>query len=331
MAKPQNIVSEPEPAEIQQIAPDQSPDVIEFVSFSAIADFLAGNARVFALMIALSIVGGIFWIVTTDRIYEATVKLAASTGAGGIEENAIKSTASILQNFTLAGGSITGRFAIFREKLFSVEVANQLATEHGYLKILFADQWNPETGKWVPPDRLIPSIRRFVRRLLILPDWHEPTRLTLLRYIEREVEAVHDSASDIVELTYRHRDPDFALKLLTDLVASADRAIRMDEQERTSVYINYLGKRMDDAINTDLRTAFAVTLVTEERKMALSQSELPFAAEYLDRPSVTDMPVSPTLVKTMVICVVIGILLGFIVGFARPYLAKGEAGRPEAA
>ncbi len=304
------------------LGPAASAEVVEFVSFSAIVDFIRENLIVIAASVGLCFLLGLIVVRNSQHIYEASVILSASQSNAGLQGDPIKSTASILRNFTLAGGSVTGRFTLFRQKLLAMDVAQRLMADYDFEYVIFQDQWDEKARAWRPPTGTKASFKRFVRGILGLPEWLPPSEETMLKYMESNIEAIHDTESDLLFLRYRREDPDFALNFLKALIATTDGLIREGEQAQTGEYIGYLNGRLVETDNVYLRNALTNLLVEQERKMMLSQSTLPFAAQTLDKASVSDYPVSPSITKTSIVFIGIGFILGFVLGLARMMLAK---------
>lgn len=304
--------------------PGEPVEIIEVVSLEMILAGLRRGLGVFTVCVVLSLIMGLFWIATADRLYEARVTLTAPIGRANIQGNSMETAAIVLRGLDLAGGSITSRFSFFRQRIFSPGVAQGLAADHDYLKKIFSARWNKDTQEWAPPHSAFAALRRFLRRGLGLPAWAAPTDQELLRYLRDKVNIEYRGARGL-RLIYRHTDPELAKALLSDLILTADLLVRREEQARSKVLTSFLQARLSSTTDVEARRALTATLIAEESRIAASYSDLLFSAAYVDRPTVSNLPVSPRVAKSLTIAGLIGIFLGLVAGFARFMLSSRDS------
>lgn len=118
-----------------------------------------------------------------------------------------------------------------------------------------------------------------------------PEELALILQKEIKIESIGVTASR--KVTYRHPDPEFAVKLLVLLRKVDDQIIRTSIKEETETKIEWLKNEFKKTLNPDHREALVQLLMSEERRRMLLSLETPYAVNVVEEASASPRPVVP--------------------------------------
>jgi uncharacterized protein involved in exopolysaccharide biosynthesis len=156
---------------------------------------------------------------------------------------------------------------------------------------------------------------RLPDRVFGLPNWTAPSTSRLADYLREEVAVSEFGSSGLREITFTHRDPEFALQLLRRLYAAADENLRQDALERSRQYIAYLELRLRSVAVAEHRAALGALLGDEERKRMLIEADVPFAARVVSPVGVSELPTQPKVIGTLIVALLAGLFLGVLIAF----------------
>jgi uncharacterized protein involved in exopolysaccharide biosynthesis len=132
-------------------------------------------------------------------------------------------------------------------------------------------------------------------------------------YFQCKVRITPIGASASRKITYRHPDPEFAVRLLTALHKTADETLRGKAKGEREARILWLQEELKNTFNPDHRAALAALLLAEERGRMLASMEGPFAAEIVEPPASSSRPVFPNPLLVVPAGGFAGMLIGFLV------------------
>ena len=154
-------------------------------------------------------------------------------------------------------------------------------------------------------------------RLSGLPDPNGPhTPTDLAQYITGEVVVTVDKSNSVVKLDYRSAKPKFAGQFLSLLINTTNDYIRIQDRSVLRQYVGYLSTQASEATNVAQRDAFDQLLLQQERKLMLSEVDVPYAAKILDGPTV--LPINSGL-KRIAIFSFLGAVIGSAIVLALHY------------
>jgi uncharacterized protein involved in exopolysaccharide biosynthesis len=203
-------------------------------------------------------------------------------------------------------------FEKFQLLLTSSIVAARLEQQHGnqVLTAMFPGQWNTATEQWVEPEGPRAVVGRGLRSLFGLPGWAPPTANSLAKLLKRRVHVNRVPETDLLEVTFADRNPEFARDLLLWLYTAADGQLRdatlaSARQERT-----YVNRKLKTETVVEDRQALVEVLFQLEQKIMMAHATGSYAAIVVDGPSVSDLPDSPKPAWFIVFGILFGLMFG---------------------
>lgn len=209
----------------------------------------------------------------------------------------------------------------FFELIGSVRLAGRLEEEHGLLREVFREQWDPEGERWRPPEGMLARLKRTLGSVLGAPAWSPPTPVDLAGYLAGEI-AVRRSSGGLYRLQLEHREADFAVRILALVIATADDMLRREALQRIDAQVAHL----EDTIGRDppaaRRDALEELLEDHYQTQTLLEVDQPFAVETVSPPTADPLPVGLDPLLLVVLAAVVGTILGLFVVFLRDALRR---------
>ncbi len=289
----------------------------------AIVDFLkmfVRRPRMSVIPLVLMIVFAVFNLTRAPVLYSATISMAppvdeaefAGLGGAGSSVPGLGSVAAFLPGMSEGNNTV---FMRFKELLTSVRLAERLMESDDIVRKLFSREWDPDTRTWQRPTGLSYEIKQGIKSLFGLGTWRPPSPHRLAAYLEKKVVFGTKKGSTTVTLTYSHTDRDFALAFLLRIFREADRLQRTDGIAQAQVKRDFLADRLQRTTLSELRSLLITMMGEIEKQEMLLAEELPYAAELVDRPFVTDQPTSPRPTLILPLFAFGGVLLGILAVF----------------
>jgi hypothetical protein len=209
-------------------------------------------------------------------------------------------------------------FEKFQLLLTSSIVAERLEQQHGnqVLKAMFPGEWNAATEQWEEPEGLRAVIGRDLRTVFGLPGWLPPTANSLATLLKRRVHVDKVPESDLLEVTFSDRNPEFARDLLLWLYTEADEQLRDATLASASQERTYVNQRLKTEIVVEDREALAGILFQLEQKIMMAHVTGQYAATVVDGPSVSNLPDSPRPAWFIVFGTLFGLMFGITAAVA---------------
>jgi len=208
-------------------------------------------------------------------------------------------------------------FALYSEAAYSLAVSEKLAQDSDIQQSVFPEAWNDRARRWDEPRSSLRSVVRGLKRAVgvPVPAWHPPGAAELNQYIRDQVEIAEDKRKPVLRLSFAHKDPKFARRLLEELHAEVDNFMRRKSLVRTSEYIAYLETRLRQITVSEYREALAQTLGGYEKTRMLASSPTAFAADKLGGTIVSTEPTSPQPAMVLALGALAGIALWFAIAW----------------
>jgi hypothetical protein len=236
------------------------------------------------------------------------------------------------------GGQTNSSFLLYTEAAKSYPVAEMLSRDKRIMSTLFADSWDSKTNQWREPHSGLRSIKKSLVSLIGVPvqHWRAPNGVDLKKQIDARVSISDDKKRLTRVITFVHADPDFCVYFLARLNATTDQFLRQRSLNRSTQYIAYLQKRMDNIHIAELRQSLAEALSSYEKTHMMASSDAAFAAESFGNIWVSSKPVTPAPVVVLISALSVAFLLWITYVFIFRYIpivvpqameqrAKGEA------
>lgn len=260
-----------------------------------------------------------------QNIYQAQMQVTAaqpSEGAGNAQLSAVAALAQVAAPVQQNGTT----FSFYVDSLTSRDVADVLAKNLRVMHTIFANQWDEETQTWhPPPEGRWARYRREIKEYLGLPvqPWHPPTGEDLLYFLTGNVQVLGDPRKPyLTKVALYYPDRDFAVYFLNLMHQTCDNILRQKETQRTSQNIAFLTKTLATITIAEHRTAIAQVLSDEEKRAMSARNDLPFAAEFFERPWAATFPSYPVPFESIMWGAAGGAFLGYLLAFLRWHTKK---------
>lgn len=311
---------------------DRIPSLADRAPTAAISDFLRGSVSISELMqrvwerrwivlifLILGIAYGGYTAWRNGPTYAATMTMvpAETDTTGGHSSGAL----SLLSDLAGGGGGTSvPRMTQFMAALRSNNVAKLLNQKYDMVCRIYRGACDQKTHKW----RRATGIRAWLSgELAQLGGFPDPnsarTATDLAQYVEGAVTVGQDSKTHLLTLTYSNSDPEFAVRFLTLLVRTANDYLKDRDRDVMRRYVDYLSQRIASNTSVAQRSALDQLLLEQERKLMLTEVNVPYAAAVLDGPTV--LPVNKVL-KGLVLFGLLGLVLGILAALACSYLPQ---------
>ncbi len=202
-------------------------------------------------------------------------------------------------------------FSMYADAMSTRQVAEEISKDDRIMRSLFATQWDAGSGAWREPSSLLGSVGRGAKGLLGIPvrPWRAPGAPEVQRYIVKHVRFAEEKRRPVARISYEHQDPAFAGYFLSRLASEADAFMREQSIARTSAYITYLERRMQDVTIAEQRQSLAQLISSYEKSRMLASSGTPFAADRFGEVNLSPEPTSPRAGIVLGVAFVAGLLL----------------------
>lgn len=219
-----------------------------------------------------------------------------------------------LSSLGLGGKEGVQPFDLFTEALKSHAVAEALAKEDWVMKTIYAQEWNKAKGEWQRPGGLKMFVKTVMSGMAGRAAWLPPSASRLQFYMKNRVALAATGKSGVHLLSFSHADPAFAGRFLEAVRRATDDLVRQQTVTRSAEQIQYLRSKLATVTVADHRTALTQLLSDSEKKMMLASTNLPYAAQVLDGPHVSEQPTSPNMVMSFVLALPIAALIAIVIG-----------------
>jgi len=291
------------------------------VSVSEIMQQLWRGRLIIILCFALGLAYGIYSAWSQGPHFAAEMSLLpaeSNSVEGGSNANGALGLIAGLTGTNI--GSVP-KFTQFLSALHSTGVAKILDKKYAMTCRVFAGNCDLKTHEWRRREGFRAWLNGVLASLVGLPDPNGPyTPTDLAQYIDGAVDVAIDKTNQVVKLSYEYPKPQFAAEFMTVLVRTTNDYIKEQDRIVLRQYVNYLANQAVQATNVAQRDAIDQLLLTQERKLMLTEVDVPYAANVLDGPTV--LPRNKAL-KIIAIYGALGMILGGLIALGRHYLRFG--------
>lgn len=211
-------------------------------------------------------------------------------------------------------------FELYLDRMQSRSMAEQLARNQRVMRSIFNTEWDVVTRTWHQPPSLFGGVGAALRMLAGQPArvWRPPDAARLQDYLQKKLGIVPPKPKDppITTLVYEHRDPAFAVYLLTEMHTIADADVRRSSLFRARQYALHLAQKLAETPITEHRQSLSEALLEQQRAIMMATSSASFAAIPTEPATASLEPVSPKVVQTLIVGLAIGTLIGLLGLFA---------------
>jgi uncharacterized protein involved in exopolysaccharide biosynthesis len=287
------------------------------VGLTDLLDFFWGARWAVLIGAVLGIGLGLLFLSRATYRYTATLVVTPAKSEMAQFPGNLSSLAAITGLSIPSQGS---DFNLYLLGLKSHQVAVELAKNDKIMQKLFSGQYDISTGRWLRPSGVMVNFSSAIKSVLRVPgaDWKPPGAADLQKFLEANVRVVSDRKTNVVTISFDHKDPEFAAKLITDLNDNADAILRRRTLARADQGIAYLERQLSQVQLAEHRQALSAMLGEQERGRMLASSAAPYAAQPFGAAVVSSIPTSP---KPKIVLVV-GIFGGAIASLVAMFLGR---------
>jgi uncharacterized protein involved in exopolysaccharide biosynthesis len=239
----------------------------------------------------------------TMLVVPAPNEQSTTTGTGGL--SALLSFAGNTQS--------SSNYTRYQKLLVSPVVAEAMDKKYGMIRYVFASYWDKERRIWVAPNTLRGFLLGWLFQLSHVPAWSPPDATSLATYLEDNLLIVPAVRNDILTISMTNSDVAFAKKVMLAAHEQANIVLRDQVARRAHQQVLYLQEKLTQTTISDYRQTLLQILSTQEKNLMLTQTNASFAAEILDPPVASQIPVAPRPILSMFVAVLAGGLVGSII------------------
>jgi len=288
------------------------------VSVSEVLDQLWNGRIVISICFMFGLIYGTYAAWTQGPHFAAQINLLPAESNSVDGSSGGGSALGLIAGLTGANLGSVPKFTQFLSALHSVGVAEVLDKKYAMTCRVFSGYCDQETHRWLRRDGFRAWLNGILAQLSGLPDPNGPfTTTELAQYIEGSVEVTVDKANQVVKLGYQSPKPKFAAEFLTLLVQTTNDYIKNQDKVVLRQYVNYLSNQAATATNVAQRDAIDQLLLQQERKLMLTEVNVPYAATVLDGPTV--LPVNKAF-RLIAVYGALGLIVGSLIALGRRYL-----------
>lgn len=224
----------------------------------AIGDSWAARVYIFIGAMLGLMAAVVFLIIITPR-HTATMIVEPAERSGGTDIRALfPENSGFAQKYltkAIDSGEATD-FIRFQSILLGPSVAKRILEEH------------PEVIKGIASGK----------QMLFLGGPRIKTPVQLSNYMKKNVSVTPVTGSPMLEVSYLHPDPQFAVNFIKDIYEAADRIIKDSIKEQAIRRSTYFKKALDDEENPQYRKALSSLYMEQEHVLTMLAMNEPFAA-----------------------------------------------------
>ena len=298
------------------------------LDLAAMAASLWAHKWLAVALVATCVALAILYLNLVPYKYTAQLALTPAEHSGSKVPGGLASLGSIVG--VDIGGEAGSSFAIFGEAVKSTTVMERLSKDRRIMQTVFSAQWDPSYRQFREPLSPVRGITRPIKSLLAVPDkpWAPPTATDLRDYAKLRIIVTEDRKKAITTLSFEHPDPEFAKYFLARASTEADTFLRQKSLARSTDYVQYLERRLNEVQVAEYRQSLAQALSNYENLRMMASSTAAYAAEPFGEVTVTTRPTSPQPLTVLAAAVLAGLgLWAFYVLILRGLLASVSARR----
>jgi len=196
---------------------------------------------------------------------------------------------------------------LFLSEMTSIEIAQKLAQDQDLLHAMFSGRWDKQRQEWLSPSASSTTVRQW----LGLPERTHtaPTADDVQSFMEKSIEVRRTTASPVVTLVLKNKDPAFAIKILTSAYGLADGNLRARSLQRAQQRLDFLQDYLAKTTLEDYRRELVLALVDQVRTLMAGKLPAAFAVYVISEPWATDYPTEPSGRVTLAVALLAGLAL----------------------
>lgn len=301
------------PAQVYERA-DESKDYDIPFGFYATA---FGKARRLVLtIVAACLLLAIPYALTRQPVFEATAIIGPGAAASTGPKDTLSSLAASA-GFAVNTGNNANVFDKYQHLLQATRLAEMLEQRQHVMRRLYAPLWDARAQRWKPPAGLFVALLSPLKAATG-SQWQPPTTQSLAEMLRRMVVIHQPEAgsgglaalkSQLITVSLRYRDRQFAIALLNDILLDADILVRRDQLEETQNRIAYLEDALRNTSVVSLSNNLTQILGDQERVLMMVKADRYYAFDMVDPPNASFTPVGLGKMQILMLSIVFGLVV----------------------
>ena len=266
------------------------------------------------IFVGVFFVSAVLYLAMATPKYEASLVICKQVTPGS--DNTSLSSLNLPFSLGVSAGGVPDQYAKFLQIITSNEVAAAIDKKGDWRRKLFKSRWDHAQNTWEYAPGIISALRRQVARFFGYPVRKEPTSADLASLLASvvRIESIGDGRFHKVYI--RLTSPELALDLLKAVVKQGDNLIRDREIADVDARLDFLRKELAGETVSTIRDSMSKQLSSDLYKRSLLHTSVTYSFSTFEDFSVSEDPVTPRPVLTLVIAIGGGLLLGVLVAVA---------------
>jgi LPS O-antigen subunit length determinant protein (WzzB/FepE family) len=266
--------------------------------------------------IFLSVVCGSMYLHNVERQYLVEYKLKP------VGENQQKNLLPNLGGLASIAGiqlpsNSTDNFVIFKELLYSNEVAKKIFKNKVLIQQIFSSEWDTSLNNFsAPPKSKAMTYISDFKRLLSGNNeviYSHPNAKRLSDYISKNINITEDKKTGFLIIKAESSKPNMFLSLIVEISEASDKIMRQRYIDFSIEPLAFYKEKLRFARSREHREALAGLISKEEQKLMLASVGKYFTAEpYLD-PKISLHPTSPKPKQVLFLSLIFGLFIGCVI------------------
>jgi len=283
-------------------------------------------AKFFILFcVFISIALASLYLRNAEREYTVLYKLKAVSGSDDGPDLVNLGGIASLAGINLPSTGIED-FMIFKELIFSYEVAEKLFQNKELVKDLFIGEWDVSKNVYAQPqDQYVIAYLRKIKRFLTGDGkrvYNPPNPRRLLEMLKDSVVIFINKDTDFIHMKSESSNPELFKRLIVQAAEVGDKIMRERYMKFSSEPLAFYKEKLRTARSLEHREALAQLIGKEEQKLMLASSGAYFAAEPFIKPTISYLPTSPKWLLILAISLVLGFFSGASIVLLRNFKTK---------
>jgi hypothetical protein len=277
--------------------------------------FWKARRFVFAIVGGLVLLAGLY-LFTRQPVYEVNAIIGPSAASSGGGSGGALSTLAATAGLNVGTGN-TNLFDKYQHLLQATRLADVLEKRHAVMEHLYASSWDAKTHRWTPPGDPISLVKNLIKDAIGKP-WQPPTTQTLAEQLEKMVNlgqapggagGINALRSQLISVTLRYEDREYAIALLNYILQDADALARQDQLETTENRIDYLEGAIKRTSEVSLYNSLTQILLDQERVLMMIKADKYYAFDMVDPPNASIFPAGPGKMRMLMLSVILGLAI----------------------
>lgn len=175
----------------------------------------------------------------------------------------------------------------------TIAFARRMQDKYGLLQVVYASAWDAQEQAWKVSTHAAGESSNRLREFLNLPVSSSPNLEDLAGYLSGSFDVVDVPDTSFKEISFKHRDGELALRLLTVVYSEASQVIREINVEENRSRRKFLKARLGETRIVELREALAALLAQEARQEMMFRGDLPYVGRIIEDPHISKHKTAP--------------------------------------